>query len=181
MSVDTYGRIKGYVSSKEILNYIRHTYDAGAFSDVETQNRGPLALLDFPMEVYNPNDTDAICESGFICFKANGQSRSLFYFHENFNPFENLEYYRNLGLEEMVRTHTTHIGLGCFGNSDEIISDIVSHFGGGWIDENDCDDKPFHRLEGVGDDGKVPPVIYVTMKEVEEKFGGTVVITDYKR
>lgn len=180
MSVDTNGRIKGYVSSAEVLNYIRAKYDKNAKSLVSTENRGPFVDLPFPVEVYDPNETDVIFESGFIEFEAYGNSRSLFYMHYNYNCHENLKYYFELGLEDMVNAHTTHISLGCYGQSDEIITNIVSHFGGGWVDENDCDDKPFHRV-GAMVDGEVPPVIYVTMAEIEEKFGGTVVIKDYRR
>lgn len=180
MSIDTNGRIKGYVSSAEVLNYIRNKYDKNAKSLVSTEDRGPFSTLEFPVEIYNPNDTHMIVEVGFIEFEAYGNSRSLFYLHLNYNSLENLKYYSDLGLEAMVRAHTTHIGLGCYGNSDEIITNIVSHFGGGWVDENDCDDKPFHRIGAMVNDD-VPPVIYVTMAEIEEKFGGTVVITDYHR
>lgn len=180
MSVDTYGRISGYISNYDVLNYIRHKYDPNAKSYVRTEMRGSVKDLTFPVELYDPTDTDVVVESGFIEFEAYGNCRSLFYYHVNYNCFENLEYYRERGLEDMVKTHTTHVGLGCYGNSEEIITNIVSHFGGGWVDENDCDDEPYHRVGPMVDD-KVPPVIRVTMKEIEEKFGGTVVITDYRR
>ena len=46
----------------------------------------------------------------------------------------------------MVNSETTTITLGCWGSSVEIIKELVSHFGGGWIDENDCDEKEYYFL-----------------------------------
>lgn len=67
--------------------------------------------------------------------------------------------------------------LGYWGNSIEIIKEIVAHFGGGWVDENDCDDKEYYPIE-VNTDGSVKPIKYVTMKDIYEKFGSVVVITE---
>ena len=59
----------------------------------------------------------------------------------------------------------------------EIAKEIIAHFGGGWIDENDCDDKLFYPIE-TNPDGSIKPVQYVTMEDVYEKFGSVVVITE---
>jgi hypothetical protein len=64
--------------------------------------------------------------------------------------------------------------LGCWGDSVEIIKDIVTHFGG-WIDENDCDDKEFYPIL-KNEDGNIKPIIYITKEELYEKFGGIVII-----
>jgi hypothetical protein len=112
--------------------------------------------------------------SGFISFTHNGEKRSLFYYKSNINTYENLEYYKPDGLEEMVKLETTALSFGCWGSSVEIMREIVSYFGG-WVDENDYDDKPFYELQ-KSDDGSVKPIRYVTMEEVCEMFGEKVII-----
>ena len=57
----------------------------------------------------------------------------------------------------------------------EIIKEIVAHFGGGWIDENDCDDEDYYPIE-LNVDGSIKQVQYITMEDVYEKFGSVVII-----
>lgn len=59
---------------------------------------------------------------------------------------ENLTFYSKHGLEDMVKSETTHISLGYWGNAVDIIKSIVAEFGG-WIDENDCDDKEYYAID----------------------------------
>ena len=77
----------------------------------------------------------------------------------------------------MVLHETTTISLGRDKNSVDIIKTLVAQFGGGWIDENDCDDNDFYPIE-MDADGNIKPVIYVTMEEIYEKFGGVVIIKE---
>ena len=77
----------------------------------------------------------------------------------------------------MVRAETTSLSLGKWNSSVEIIKDIVTHFGGGWIDEDDCDSEDYYPIES-NPDGSIKPVIKVTMQDIYDKFGGIVVITD---
>ena len=108
--------------------------------------------------------------------KYNDEDRMLFYNYSNLNSYENLEFYSKHNLREMVETETTYLSLGYWGSSVEIIKEIVAHFGGGWIDENDCDDKEYYPIE-LNPDGNIKPVQYVTMNDIYEKFGNVVVIT----
>lgn len=66
----------------------------------------------------------------------------MHYCYNNINHLENLEYYKNLGLEEMERSEYTSLILGYFEDSAAIIQDIIEYFGGGWMDENDQELKP---------------------------------------
>lgn len=176
MGLDTIGKIKGRVAPVEILNFIRQKYDSEAESGVSVSEYGPMSQYDFVKEHYGDNPNWAI-ESGFISFTTkNGNRRSLFYFYDNMNSHENMDYYKKYGLEDMVKAEKTHIGLGYNDEAIEIIREIVAYYGG-WIDECDCDDEPFYEIQKETD-LKIKPVIKVTMKEIEEKFGGTVVIVD---
>lgn len=178
MGVDTYGKIKGEVLESDILNYIRQTIDPNAISDIKTMNYGKLKGKDFVKERYD-NSEEWKITSGFIYFKSKaGNNRSLFYFRENINSYENLEFYEEYNLEDMVKARTTTINLGQNDEAVEIITNIVANFGGGWVDKNDCDNTPYEPV-ALNTDSSVIPVIHVTMNDVYEKFGGIVVIDDY--
>lgn len=80
--------------------------------------------------------------SGFIYFKYNDEDRRLFYNYDNLNSYENLEFYTKRNLRDMVEMETTYLSLRYWGSSVEIMKEIVTHFGG-WVDENDSDDKEY--------------------------------------
>jgi hypothetical protein len=179
MSVDTRGKIKGKISYYDIFNYIKHTIDKNASMNISTSNYGSIDEYDFVKENYDDSNC-WIINSGFIYFTSkNGNERSLFYFYDNCNHYENLEYYTPLGLADMVKSETTTLSLGQNDEAVEIIKDIIAQFGGGWIDEYDCDDIPYEPVPEKNEKGEIPSVIHITKKELYEKFGGVVVIDDY--
>ena len=179
MSVDTHGKIKEFIRHEEILNFIRQKWDNDARDGVEKNITCPISECDWKYKIneHSEDNENWYSVHGFICFKYNDEDRMLFYNYSNLNSYENLEYYSKHNLREMVETETTYISLGYWGSSVEIIKEIVAHFGGGWIDENDCDDKEYYPIE-LNPDGNIKPVQYVTMNDIYEKFGSVVVITE---
>ena len=179
MGVDTLGKIKGYVKYEEILNFIKQKYDENAKSDVRKRMSIPIeeCKWDYKFNEHSEDNKHWYSIYGHINFKYKDEDRSLFYDYSNVNSLENLEHYSELGLKDMIEAETTFIDLRCWGSSVEIIKEIVTHFGGGWIDENDCDDHPFYPIN-VNTDGSVKPIRYVTMEEIREVFGDNVVIVD---
>lgn len=152
MGRDTYGKIKGRISPEEIVRVIKERLGVDAVSEVKTHVYEKLDDLDFTFMNYGDSDSWE-CDHGFILFEFDGDKRALFYSYDNINTYENLNYYKETypdrrDLEEMVKSEKTHIGLGCCGNSVEIIETIVSAFGG-WVDDNDCDDIPYRKIEKV--------------------------------
>lgn len=145
MGVDTHGKIKGFVSHEEITNYIREKWDKNVYDGVEKQIYCPLSELKNPYKINEHSDDDKnwYITHGFIRFNYNKEDRMLFYHYSNVNNLENLDYYCEHGLKNMIESETTYVSLGYNGSSVEIIKEIVAHFGGGWIDENDCDDKEY--------------------------------------
>lgn len=146
----TQGKIKGYVKFEDVLEYIRNTYDTTA--TIETYNR----IINTPLSEYNgngytinehsENNTHWYNDCGSICFDYNGEKRNLFYSYGNLRLVE--EYNdADEAEKEAFSCETTYISLDCCGSSIEIIKDILAYFGGGWIDENDNDNKPFHFIE----------------------------------
>ena len=178
MSVDTHGKIKGFIRHEEILNFIRQKWDKDATDDVKKRITCPISECDWKYKIneHSEDNENWYSVHGFICFKYNDEDRMLFYNYSNLNSYENLEFYSKHNLREMVETETTYLSLGYWGSSVEIIKEIVAHFGGGWIDENDCDDKEYYPIE-LNEDGSIKPVEYVTMEDIYEKFGRVVVIT----
>lgn len=149
MGCDTYGKIKGYVKHEDIFEFIKQKYDKNATNDVKKEITCALSECnwEYKMNEHSEDNENWYTISGFICFEYKEEDRMLFYYYDNINSYEDLEYYTEFGLEDMVKTETTHIGLGYWGSSVKIIKEIVENFGGGWLDENDCDDKPYHIIE----------------------------------
>lgn len=104
------------------------------------------------------------------------EPRCIFYLYCDINTYENLRYYSSVGLEDMVYSEKTYISLGNSGSSVEIIKKITEHFGG-WLDENDCDDKEYYYIEKQ--DSSEPP-LFMTTEELKEHFGRNVIIVDRK-
>lgn len=144
MGVDTKGLLKGKVPPEEVLNFIRQTFNPNAKSHVKLSNYGDDSGFEWIKERYD-NSGEWKTWSGFIEFNDGARDRGLFYCYTNHNTWENLKYYSEYGLEDMVKTETTYISLNKDDSSIDIIKKIVSHFGG-WIDENDCDDEPYYPL-----------------------------------
>lgn len=179
MGLDTKGKIKGFIRYEEIINFIRQKYDKNVTNDIKKTVYRPISEIEWKYRVneHSEDNENEYSISGRIDFNYHGEQRSMFYAYDNVNSYENLDYYSELGLKDMVLAETTYISFGCWGSSVEIAKEIVSHFGGGWIDENDCDDKPYYPIE-TNPDGSIKPVQYVTMEEIYEKFGSVVIITE---
>lgn len=178
MGVNTCGRLLGHVRTEEIINYIYHNWDKDIVNYVKYENLNHWKKENYKWieEVYGD---EIYSEHGFINFNYNGEGRSIFYNYNSYNAYENLEYYKEYGLENMVKSETTFISLSKWGNSIEIIKELVSYFGG-YIDHDDCDDKPYYYIPSTQQDRRkeLPPVIYMTQEELNEHFGGIVVIKD---
>ncbi len=179
MSVNTRGKIKGFIRYEEVFNFIRQKYDKNAVSDIKKTIYNPISEIDWKYKIneHSEDNENWYSVSGRIDFDYHGEERSLFYMYDNINSYENSDFYSERGLKDMVLAETTYISLGYWGSSVEIVKEIVAHFGDGWIDENDRDDKPYYPVK-TNPDGSIKPVQYVTMDEIYEKFGSVVVITE---
>lgn len=145
VSTDTVGRIKGYISADAICSYIRNCWDPTAESNVKRSNISSIKNITWKYLINEHSETSEYwyADTGIIKFCYKGQERWLHYCYNNLNHLENLEYYKNLGLEKMERSEYTNLILAYFEDSAAIMQDIIKHFGGGWLDENDEDGIPF--------------------------------------
>lgn len=178
MGCDTHGKIKGYVRHEEIFNFIRQKYDENATMSIKKEIVCALSKYnddEYELNAHSEDKENWYNIYGRIDFKYKGEDRSIFYSYSNVNFFENLDYYSEHGLEDMVKSETTYLSLGYWGSSVEIIKEMVAQFGEGWIDKNDCDDQPYEPVE-VNADSSIKPVIHVTMEDIYKQFGGVVII-----
>src|SRR5574344_3108330 len=102
MSVDTCGKIKGFVRHEEILNFIRQKWDKNARGNVEKRINCPISECDWKYKINEHSEDNENWYSihGFICFKYNDENRTLFYLYDNLNHFENQEFYLKHGLKD---------------------------------------------------------------------------------
>ena len=173
MGVNTKGLLKGRVLPEDVLNFIRQTFDPNATSHVKLVNYGSDSGYEWIRERYDDSG-EWKTWSGFIYFHDGVKDRGVFYCYTNHNSWENLKYYSDFYLEDMVKTETTYLSLNKDDSSVDDIKKIVAHFGG-WVDEDDCDDEPYYPLL-KNKDGTIKPAIHVTMNDIYEKFGATVII-----
>lgn len=150
MGIDTIAKIKGRVTSKQIVDTIEELFDVDTENEVVIHKHEKLDDLDFPFRNYGEEDY-WFGDFGFICFTYNGENRMLFYSYDNINVYDGLEYYKKqypdrTDIHKMIKSETTHLSLGKWGSSVEILEAIVKKFGG-WIDENDCDDITYRYIE----------------------------------
>lgn len=146
MGCDTILRIKGHITVEQIVNYIIEHYKFIS-NGVKEENYGSLNQYDWVKEKYDDSNEWKITD-GFITFNDGDENRAIFYYYQNVNSYENLEYYNKYNLEDMVKSETTWLNLGLYGNSVEIMKRIAQEFGG-WLEENDCDDKPPYWIDKV--------------------------------
>ena len=176
MSSSTCVNLLGHVEPEQIFDFIRKNFDSNAkfYTPHKYSFDGLASDYDFIKEIYDDTNKATSCD-GFICsFKSNKNNRVLFYAYSNYNSYDNLEYSSQYNLENMVKAETTYLSLGNWGSSVEIMTAICRAFGG-WIDEDDCDGKPYYWIPA---DGVIEPkkIRHVTMEEVYKQFGEVVVI-----
>lgn len=146
MGASTIGRIDGYVKPEDIVCYLKRKYGKSVngvktyITDLPDREKIP-----YFMAPGHKSDTNRIEKYGHIDFTDGKDARSLFYSHSNIKYRSEQESYEEQYLDEMAAADTTYLSLGFWNDSVNIIKDIVIHFGGGWIHENDCgEDKPYY-------------------------------------
>lgn len=147
----TSGKIKGYIKYEDVFEFIRLAYDITATCENCRREIVKTSLSEYSESGYTLNDhsednTREYYDCGSICFDCKGEKRKLFYSYHNIRLTEDYNK-ADEAEKEAFSCETTYISLGCCGSSIEIIKDILAYFGGGWIDENDSDNKPFHFIE----------------------------------
>ena len=177
MGTSTRALLKGKINPEEIANFIMQHYNLEPnqiriydifANSIKLENKlKPIKQYGTATEFWNTDTTHIV----FINPFRKESHRSLFWYYSNC-VFE--------GKDEHITSQyeTTYISLSYDTEAIEIIKAITAHFGG-WIDENDCDGISYREIVPGGSEGKngeIKPVFYVTMEELQEKYGGIVKI-----
>ena len=149
-------RLKGHVTSEEILNFVKQKVDPAAVSLVKRL-------------IYR--STGRFSESGSIVLNSNNEPMAMYYFYMSKNLKGNDDYWDAKGMEKMTEEYTS-LNMDSGEKQIKILREIVHQYGG-WIDEDDSDDfEPVVKNQ----DGTIKPVFHVSMEDIYEKFGGVVII-----
>ena len=146
MGVCTKALLKGKINPEEIANFILHHYNLNlnqikvndVFTDsIRLENKlKPIKQYGDNKEYWNTDSTHIV----FINPFDQKTHRSLFVYYSNC-VFENDD-----GSHIRTLYETTYISLGHDKDAIEIIKAITSYFGG-WMDEHDCDDIDYIKVE----------------------------------
>ena len=161
MGQDTRCKVRGYLSHEKLFQFIKENWDETAEMRIEKKVMNLLSNYEgqYIINQHSEDDNNWYDYMGYIDFKYKGEERSLFYLYENIR-FKT----------DLINAETTYLNLGCYGKSVEIMKEILLHFGGGWLDENDCDDKDYDYIEGSEEDKYCSDVNHV-FKKFLKKIG----------
>lgn len=140
MSVDTKGYIKNNITWGDVYQYIKENIDNTAKHDFVEIN--------------------GVKPSGYIVFNYKGENRMLF-FCTTKDVVDGTEYDGTVEHRNLI--------LGFWGNSVEIMQQIVSQFGG-YVDDSDCDCEEAYYVPKVGGDEFAK--IYEKRKQIESLLDG---------
>lgn len=163
MSVNSVAKLKGNISEIEIIKFLKKRFDCEIINDVETSVHDSDYYKHFEDSIKEFYDADKkyIQRNGFIHLKFQSNiHHTLFYSYNSVNFYDNLEYFSEKGLEDMVKSETTFLSTDCSEQGIEIIKTITKHFGG-WYCKNDCDDD-YQSVVSTKDCGDVTRIDIMT-------------------
>lgn len=147
MSVDTKAKFLGKLDADALLGFIKENIDPNAESTIETEEREIHSKYHDEVIFLGKKNGVENMTSGFIHFTYNGEIRSLYYLHRDIIWVEKDSFEQNIkqGTPEL-NGEVTQLSLGYNATAVEVMKKIVEFFGG-YIQENDCSGKWFHKVE----------------------------------
>lgn len=147
MFVKTMAKFVGKLDANALLGFIKENIDPNAESMIETEDR--MIEPKYHAEIIFLSGKKGIVNriSGFINFTYNGKRCSLYYLHHDSVWLEKYTFKQNIkqGTQEL-NGEVTQLSLGYNVTAVEIMKKIAEFFGG-YIQENDCSGKWFHKVE----------------------------------
>lgn len=149
MSVDTKAKFLGKLDVDALLGFIKENIDPNAESTIETEERKIYSKFHDGIIFLGGKDGVEKLTSGFIHFAYNGEVRSLHYYHHDTLWLDKNSFERNIknGTQEL-NNEVTELSLGYNVTAVEVMKKIAEFFGG-YIQEDDCSDKWFYKVEKV--------------------------------
>lgn len=147
MGVDTRCKLRGKITPEQIVSFLKTKYTDVVSETYTTYTDIPkdCACIDLD-DVGRWTITDGVITFNDI----NGDRKMLHYVYDNLKFFDYLATcIKNEEPDEIILMYaskTTYLSIRCWGNSVEILKGICEEFGG-WLDENDCDDNDYYRID----------------------------------
>lgn len=142
MGVVTNVKLVGNISVESIVEYLENTLGLTINANITNRKN----YMEGYEDVIFLNEEGVVSEiEGFLNFNYKGDKRNLFYSHKDIVWFNKEEMTTNIinNVQEL-NGETTWLSLGYDENAVELLTKVASHFNG-YIDENDCDDKYYHK------------------------------------
>lgn len=149
MSVDTKAKFLGKLDAEALLSFVKENIDPNAESTIETEEREIYSKFHDGIIFFGEKEGVEKLTSGFIHFAHNGEIRSLHYYHHDTVWLDKNSFERNIkqGTPEL-NNEVTELSLGFNETAVEVMKKIAEFFGG-YVQENDCSDKWFYKVEKV--------------------------------
>ena len=155
MGLDTRFKVIGHLSKERLMQILTlySNFDMNATNDIKVVKDDKIKDLDFDFIQFD-NDEYWWSEYGFIYLTYNGRKRQIFYNYTNIKGTDDIasdvvhRCNRNPELAKMYVSETTHLSLGYDEDAVKFFTQLAGILGGGWLDENDCDDKTYYFVGG---------------------------------
>lgn len=158
MSCDSVAYLKGFIEPKRIVDYIKNNMDHKMTYDIKWETVCSLDKLNFPdwketeLPVIYSKSPDDLKNwrilSGWFHFDVWGQENwPMFYYYSPLQPKEGLDELSDYDKIEMMNSETTCLRMPACKESIWTLNNIVKYFGGGWLYENDCEEKTFYKIK----------------------------------
>ena len=149
MSVDTKAKFLGKLDAEALLSFVKENIDPNAESTIETEEREIYSKFHDGIIFFGEKEGVEKLTSGFIHFAHNGEIRSLHYYHHDTVWLDKNSFECNIkqGTPEL-NNEVTELSLGFNETAVEVMKKIAEFFGG-YVQENECSDKWFYKVEKV--------------------------------
>ena len=155
MGLDTRFKVIGHLSKERLMQILTFYSNFGidVTNDIKVVKHNKIKDLDFDFIQFD-NDEYWWDEHGFIYFTYNGKKRQIFYNYSNIKCTDdivhNIQYRcnRDPKVANMFVSETTNLSLGYDEDAVKFFTQLAGILGGGWLDENDCDDQTYYFVGG---------------------------------
>ncbi len=157
MGCDTVAYLKGFVEPKCIFDYIKNNIDSKMTHDAKWETICSLDKIDFAK--YKKSELPIIYAkspedfknwrilSGWIYFNIQSRDWPMFYCYSPLQSRAGYDDCNDNDILEIINSDITCLRMPFCKESINILTNIVKYFGGGWIDENDCDNENFYKIK----------------------------------
>lgn len=159
MSEETVCCLKGYIEYDKIIKYIEENIGSVIQNNI-TENK-ICKLTDLDIQSYEGNENKPIIYpknnddliywrdiAGYLYFIWHEYKYGMFYYYSPITSRQGYyEYTNDPDIIELANTDTTTLKMYASQESVKLLTAIAKYFNGGWIDENDSDNRDFYKIK----------------------------------